>query len=154
MLGGADYGAVHTPPAEYQAGLWREHIGGRWLDGKSPEAIADALNAAGVLTPSQQRALYEGRRVRKRKWSASTVRGLVRRLGRHPAWSQEERQAHRCASRDHASPLRAAGMSARAVADALNAAGALTPSQQRARDRGRAPPDARWSAGSVLRLAA
>ena len=51
MLGGADYGAVHTPPAEYQAGLWREHIGGRWLDGKSPEAIADALNAAGVVTP-------------------------------------------------------------------------------------------------------
>ena len=144
-----------TPlPAEYQAGLWRGHIGWRWLVGEAPEAIADALNAAGVLTPSQQRALYEGRRVRKRKWSASTVRSLVRRLGKHPAWSDAERQAHRSASRGRASQLRAAGLSARAVADALNAAGVLTSFQQRARDRGRAPPDARWSAGSVLRLAA
>lgn len=140
-------------PARHQAAIWRQRIARPWSDEARPAEIAEGLNEAGVLTPSQQRDLHEGRRLAKVRWTAATVRGLASRLGKHCAWSGRARDAHRAACRARIAPLRAAGLSGRAIAEALNAAGILTPSQQRARDLGRAPPGVRWSCGSVLRLA-
>ena len=141
-------------PAEHQAAVWRRHIARPWSDEARPADIAEALDKAAVLTPAQQRELYEGRRLPKAGWTAATVRGLASRLGKHLAWSGRARDAHRAACRARIASLRAAGLSGRAIADAFNAADVLTPSQQRARDQGRAPPGVRWSCGSVLRLAA
>ena len=141
-------------PAEHQTAVWQRHIARPWSDEARPADIAEALDKAALLTPAQQRDLHEGRRLPMARWTAATVRGLASRLGKHLAWSGRARDAHRAACRSRIAPLRAVGLSARTVADALNAAGVLTPSQQRARDLGRAPPGACWSCGSVLRLAA
>ena len=141
-------------PARHQAAIWQRHIAAPWSDEARPADIAEALNAAALLTPAQQRGLYQGRCLSGARWSAATVRGLARRLGKHRAWSAGARDAHRAACRARIGPLCAAGLSGRAIAEALNAAGVLTPSQQRAKELGRAPPAVRWSCGSVLRLAA
>lgn len=141
-------------PGEWRATIWRRHVVASWSKGVGAAEIAETLNGAGVLTPSQLRDHCEGQRLPKPRWSAAIVRGLAVRLGKHLAWSGQTRDAHRAACRARITPLRAAGLSGRAIAEALNAAGILTPSQQRARDQGRAPPAVRWSCGSVLRLAA
>ena len=141
-------------PAEHQAAVWRRNIAPAWSGEARPAVIAEALNAAAVLTPAGQRGLHEGRRVPKARWTAATVRGLAWRLGKHLAWSGRARDAHRATCRARIAALRAAGLSGRAIAEAFNAAGVLTPSQRRAMELGRAPPGVRWSCGSVLRLAA
>ena len=141
-------------PGERRAAIWRRHVARPWSDGVGPAEIAETLNEAGVLTPSQHRDHCDGLRLPKPRWSAATVRGLASRLGETLAWSSRARDAHRGTCRARIASLRAAGLSGRAIAEALNAAGVLTPSQQRARDLGRAPPGARWSCGSALRLAA
>ena len=72
-------------PAQHQAAVWRRHVARPWSDGAKPAEIAEAVNAADILTPAQQRELHEGRRLPKACWSAATVRGLARRLGKHLA---------------------------------------------------------------------
>ena len=135
---------------------------------------AGQLNRAGIPTELQTRRPLVGLGAGAGRWSGKRLKaflvsaspaGLQARApaahqaaaGRRPvarAWPVDARGAHRAACGTRIARLRAAGLSGRAIAAALNAAGMLTPSQQRARDLGRAPPDVRWSCGSVLRLAA
>ena len=100
-------------PARHQAAIWQRHIAAPWSDEARPADIAEALNAAALLTPAQQRGLYQGRCLSGARWSAATVRGLARRLGKHRAWSAEARDAHRAACRARIGPLCAAGLSGR-----------------------------------------
>ena len=168
-----DFEARLADTRQALAGIVREAVRPD-LYSRGLDWAAGQLNRLGVPTEHQTRLELVGLSDARGRWSRQRVRAFLvatsaaglqtRETTQHqaavwrryvvPAWSDRARDAHRAACRARIAPLRAAGLSGRAIAEALNAAGMLTPSQRRAMDLGRAPPAVRWGCGSVLRLAA
>ena len=147
--------SLHTKaPGEYALALARARMAPAYLAGATLREIADTLNADAVLTPRQHEAMVFGRPIRKGRWTASMVRSLLQRLGLLRRLTCRGARPGAAPARRIIRRLREAGLSWRATAEALNRAGVPTRMQARAREMGRPPAEAGWSAGSALRLAA